>query len=159
MSLKVYDKAKWHWGAENAPEDITEENGATHITFFVRWCIEKDFYSKEIYEECVDEIAAIKEGKSDCRQFFLEMFDGVFTSEELNSKGKAFANAYYSSDKTKFAKQYGYYLIDYQNFVDNLFGENNFDNAYFYVEYSEENYQKIKAVIDSRYSEYLTIKG
>lgn len=29
----IYDKAKWHWGAKDAPTDILHENGATHIAF------------------------------------------------------------------------------------------------------------------------------
>ena len=33
MAYVTYDKAKWHWGAKNAPTDIPHENGATHIAF------------------------------------------------------------------------------------------------------------------------------
>ena len=33
MAYVTYDKAKWHWGAKNAPTDIPQENGATKITF------------------------------------------------------------------------------------------------------------------------------
>ena len=35
MAYVTYDKAKWHWGAKNAPTDIPQENGATHIAFFL----------------------------------------------------------------------------------------------------------------------------
>lgn len=31
MAYVTYDKAKWHWGAANAPTDIPQENGATHF--------------------------------------------------------------------------------------------------------------------------------
>ena len=41
MAYVTYDKAKWHWGAKNAPTDIPQENGATHIAFFFRWCMER----------------------------------------------------------------------------------------------------------------------
>lgn len=149
----VYDKVKWHSFAENAPKDIPYENGATHITFFLRWCIENGLYSKQLKEDNPDEIQAIENKNPDtnCREFLIKNLDGVFSSEELNTKGKAFAKAYYTSEKTKFAKNVGWYLQEYENFVKNMYGENYFDNAYFYVEYSEENYQKIKMIIDQHY--------
>ena len=84
--------------------------------------------------------------------------DGVLGSAELNTAGKAFAKAYYTTDRTKFAKMYGWYLQDYTDFVSKKFGKKYFDNAYFYIENSQENYALIKAIIDHRYEEFLTIK-
>ena len=84
--------------------------------------------------------------------------DGVLDSEELNAAGKAFAKAYYTTDCTKFAKTHGWYLQDYDNFVAHKFGEKNFDNAYFYIENSPQNYAEIKEIIDRRYEEFLEAK-
>ena len=53
---------------------------------------------------------------------------------------------------------YGWYLQDYTDFVSQKFGEKYFDNAYFYIENSQENYALIKAIIDHRYEEFLTMK-
>ncbi|GIZ14923.1 hypothetical protein [Capnocytophaga catalasegens] len=47
-------------GAENAPTDIPQENGATHIAFFLRWIIEKGLYSKEFLEDFPEEIKSIE---------------------------------------------------------------------------------------------------
>jgi len=157
MKFQVIDKAKWHYGAANAPKDIPLENGATHIAFFLRWCVEHDFMSKEMITEFGAEFPGIKSGKTDCRQFFVDTMDGVLTTEELNTAGGLFASAYYSSEKTKFAKLHGYYLSDYNDIIAAHFKESNHDNAYFYFEYSEANYQTVKTVIERRYQEFLTM--
>jgi len=161
MKFTVYDKAKWHWGAKNAPTDIPQENGGTHIAFFLRWCIEKGFYSEEMEDDFSDEIASVKsnDGEIDCRRLFVLDMDGVLSTDELNTKGNQFAMAYYCSGKTKFAKVYGGYLNDYGKFVSKEWGKKDFDNAYFYMENSEKNYQKVKKIIDKRYSEFLDMKG
>lgn len=158
MATVVYDKAKWHWGADNAPADIPKQNGATHIAFFFRWLMERKFYSKEFAADCTKSIAKMDES-FDYREFFLNAMDGVLFSDDLNTAGKAFANAYYTSAKTKFAKLHGWYLQDYTDWVEAKFGDDYFDNAYFYVENSTENYAQIKAIIDQRYAEFLAFKS
>ena len=160
MENKVYDKAKWHYGAKNFPTNLPMENGATHIAFFLRWCIENNFVDKEILEDETDEITQIKNGLADCRLFFMNYLDGVLTSEELNSKGRIFANAYYSSDKTKFAKAYGYYCSDVDNWAkqQNELVEKGKDDAYFFMENNELTYSIFKKIIDKRYAEFLQMK-
>ena len=39
------------------------------------------------------------------------------------------------------------------------FGDKNFDNAYFYIENSPQNYAEIKEIIDRRYEEFLSFKA
>jgi hypothetical protein len=157
MKFISYDKAKWHYGAKTFPADLPIENGGTHIAFFLRWCIEKDFICKDILDDNPTEIQQIKNGKLDCRHFFFNWMDGVFSSEELNAKGAKFANVYYSNDKTKFAKTYGYYLTDYNNWLESHrdLTEKYGYNAYFYVENTNDNYSSIKTIIDNRYNEFL----
>ena len=156
MKYEVYDKAKWHYEAKDMPKELPEIVGATHIAFFVRWCIENDLMSQEIKEDFAEELQQIANKELDCRDFFFNNMDGVFTSEELNTKGKKFAAAYYHSEKTKFAKNFGYYLIDHENWVKNKFGSQyNSDSSYYYVENSEDNYNEIKDICNKRYSEFL----
>ncbi|WAW09695.1 hypothetical protein NB640_10765 [Oxalobacter vibrioformis] len=159
MSLTVYDKAKWHFGATRAPAGILPEAGATHIAFILRWCIENDLCSKRLLAQAGEEIARIRSGKDDCREFLMTHLDGVFTSEELNAKGKAFLNAYYGSDSTRFAKEHGNSLADYGQFVRKQVGKKNHDNTYFHMDYSETNYQKIKAICDQRHAGFLSMKA
>ncbi|WP_349855045.1 DUF7832 domain-containing protein [Bacteroides cellulosilyticus] len=156
MKYEVYDKAKWHYEAESMPKELPEIVGATHIAFFVRWCIENNLMSREFKEEFANELEQIKNKELDCRDFFFDCMDGVFTSDELNTKGKKFAAAYYHSEKTVFAKKYSYYLIDYENWTKIKFGSQyNPDTSYFYIENSEDNYKEIKEICDKRYSEFL----
>ena len=156
MKFEVYDKAKWHYDSKDMPKDLPAIAGATHIAFFVRWCVENDLMSREIEEDCAEELQQIKNKELDCIDFFFDDMDGVLTSNELNTKGKQFAAAYYHSDKTKFAKKFGYYLADYDNWVKNKLGSQyNPDTSYFYVENSEENYNEIKEICNKRYSEFL----
>lgn len=70
MAYVTYDKAKWHWGAKNAPTDIPQENGATHIAFFFRWCMERKLYSKDFAADFADDIARMDDS-FDYRQYFL----------------------------------------------------------------------------------------
>ena len=77
----VYDKAKWHWGAKDAPTDIPHENGATHIAFFFRWCMEHKFYSKEFTVDFADDIAQMDENFN-YRQYLFDAMDGVLGSAE-----------------------------------------------------------------------------
>jgi hypothetical protein len=149
MKIVSYDKAKWHYGAENAPTDIPLENGATHIAFFLRWCIEKDFLSNWLQENYQAAVAYIKDKQLDYRQFFMDDMDGCLTSEELNDDGAAFANVYYDN------KGDDSYLADYNQIIADAFGEKNHDNAYFYFENTEENYAIVKKVIDKRYEEFV----
>ena len=161
MKFQVIDKAKWHAGAKNAPADIPFENGATHIAFFLRWCIEHDFLSKLNLADLGSDfdLEGLKSGRTDCREFFVNTMDGVLTTEDLNTKGGLFATAYYSSEKTKFAKLHGFYLSDYNDIIATHFKEKNHDNAYFYYDYSDENYKTVKNVIDRRYQEFLVMKA
>ena len=153
MAYVTYDKAKWHWGAKTAPTDIPQENGATHIAFFFRWCMERKLYSKDFSADFVR-----MDDSFDYRGFFFRDMDGVLDSDALNAAGKAFAKAYYTTDRTKFAKTHGWYLQDYDDFVAHKFGEKDFNNAYFYIENSPQNYAEVKQIIDRRYEEFLEAK-
>jgi hypothetical protein len=158
MKYQVFDKAKWHTDAKNAPTDIPHVNGGTHIAFFWRWCVEKGFYHKEIKDDFADEIQLAKSGNLDFREWFVNGMDGVLSTEVLNTKGNQFACAYYVSQKAKFAKAFGFYLQDYADWVSKNAGDEDFDNAYFYIENSEENYQAVKSMIDRRYAEFVQMK-
>lgn len=156
MKYEVYDKAKWHYDSKAMPEELPQIAGATHIAFFLRWCIENELMSNEFKEDFAKEIEQILKKELDCREFFFDSMDGVFTSEELNAKGRKFAAAYYHSTKTKFAKNHGFYLADFDNWVEQKFGNQyNSDNSYYYIENTEDNYIEIKELCSKRYAEFL----
>ena len=72
MKFEVYDKAKWHYDSKDMPKDLPAIAGATHIAFFVRWCVENDLMSREIEEDCAEELQQIKNKELDCRDFFFD---------------------------------------------------------------------------------------
>lgn len=159
MEFHTYDKAKWHWGAEDAPEDLPQENGGTHIAFILRWCIEKGFYSEEFLEDFSECIDGIKSGGLDCREFFISGMDGSFSSEDLNEEGQVFLNEYYTNENTEFAKKFSWYLADYEKILNNLSREKNSkDDSYFYIDNSNENYVIVKKIIDKRYEEFYQVE-
>ncbi|MDR3346155.1 MAG: hypothetical protein LBS73_03175 [Campylobacteraceae bacterium] len=162
MKSQTFDKAKWHYDTPSAPTGISHEAGATHIAFFLRWCVEKDFASKEMVREHANELEQIKNKTLDGREFILDCLDGAFTTDELNTRGVLFAIAYYGRENTKFAQTYGTYTGDYDELVKSKLTTTNIDSsddsAYFYVENSEENYEIVKSVIDKRYEEFLSLK-
>ena len=49
-----YDDASWHFGGDY-PEDLPDENGATHIGMFLAWCIAHNFFSEELEEDFEEE--------------------------------------------------------------------------------------------------------
>ncbi|MDL2284906.1 hypothetical protein LJC19_07185 [Oxalobacter sp. OttesenSCG-928-P03] len=158
MSLTVYDKAKWHTGATRASADIPPEAGATHIALILRWCMENGLCSKKLLADHGKTIADICLGKDDCRAFFMRELDGVFTSAELNTKGRAFLNAYYSSGRTRFAREYGTYLGDCAAFAAKRLGKNH-DNVYLLLENSEASYRQIKKLCNRRHAEFIAMKA
>ena len=132
------DNADWHCGADDFPEDAPEENGATHIGWFVRWAIGRGLFVKE--EDTPDEmIEAVRTGSTSGRDFVLEQLDGKLGSGDLSEEGQAFAEAHYDQ-----------YLGD----VGELSLELNLDSAY-YVEDSEENYRKMATALDERWAHYV----
>jgi hypothetical protein len=131
------DRADWHYGADDFPEDAPEENGATHIGWFVRWAIGRGLFVKE--EDTPDEmITAVRVGAMSGRDFVLGQLDGKLWPSDLSEEGQAFAEAQYSE-----------YLGD----VGELGLTLDLDNAY-YIEDSEENYRKMAATLDERWTRY-----
>lgn len=47
----------------------------------------------------------------------------------------------------------------YGDFVDAAFAEKTFDNAYYYIEDNEANYQTIKALCNKRYGEFSAMRA
>lgn len=156
MNDEVYDKAKWHYEAKSMPDELPETAGATHIAFFIRWCIENEMMSEDYQDDFEEELQQIIDNELDCRAFFFDDMDGVFASEDLNTKGNTFAASYYQSEKSKFAKNFGNYLDDYDSWVKAKLGsEYNSETSYYYIEHTEENYIEIKDICNRRYSEFI----
>jgi hypothetical protein len=142
------------------------ENGYTHIAFFLRWCIEKDFLEPaEFSEQALAKIPLIKNGEFDCRQFLSDYLDGYLVSKVLNTAGQEFADNYYNSgewDKRPLKHWTFFYLDDFHYYQKNkkmTYTKVNQKGAFYSVENTECNYQVMKKIIDRRYQIFLDMKN
>ena len=142
-SPHVFDKAKYH--DETIQEyGLPEEHAANHTVFFLRWLIEHDLMSEEFLKESGDTLARFRVGKATIYELY-EWWDCCLIDNMLSAAGNAFALHYFDFD-------HGKYLQDYSATLQEKLPTE------FHVQYSEENYKKLKAVIDRRYEECKTPK-
>ena len=156
--MAKYDDASWHYGGD-FPDDLPEENGATHIGMFLTWCIDNDLLSEEQIEDSEDEIESVKNRKMTGAEFLIDICDEKFTDYDLNDIGNEFATDYYE-DGTKFSKKHKNYFGDYAEIFDIKVIDNNLDQDSLYrIENSWTNYDLIKSRIDKRFSECKEFKA
>ena len=79
--------------------------------------------------------------------------DGVFSRKDLTEEGQAFADVYYTGKKTAFSQEGGSFLENYEKLVNVLYRLNGRD--YFRVKEIEANYEKVRAMLDQRYGQFL----
>lgn len=153
--MAKYDDASWHYGG-NYPEDISNENAATHIGIFLTWCIDNDLISEFQIEEAGDDVEKVRNKTLIGADFLMMYCDEKLTDEDLNDLGNEFANDYYN-DETEFAKQYGSYLNDYSIFFnEKAKAENKIYPSLYHIKNSWNNYNLIKPIIDKRFLEWKT---
>jgi len=151
--MAKYDDASWHYGG-TYPEDLPNENAATHIGMFLTWCIDNNLISEFQIEEAGDDIERVKNRSLTGADFLINNCDEKFTDEDLNDLGNEFASDYYNDD-TEFGQQYGSYLNDYSTFFDEKAKAHNKENiSLYHVENSWDNYNLFKPIIDKRFIEW-----
>ena len=135
----VYDKAKYH--AETIENlGLPESHADNHTVPFLRWLIENDLMSDFFVTESADSLAAFKRGETSIHELY-ESWDRCPISDMLSPQGNAFAMSYFDFEKGK-------YLADYMKTLQGGLPTE------FHVQYSDENYQKLKHVIDERYARW-----
>lgn len=139
----VYDKAKYHFGAENYPKDLPVEQAYVHTGMFLGWIIDNDLFNKQFFDELgiQKDIDAFKNRRIRATDIYRNLLDGTLTNEDLNEDGNAFSQYYFDFNK-------GQYIQDYMK-VFGLKADNNY-----VVENTWENYEKIKKVVDQRYVQW-----
>src|SRR5215470_415777 len=127
------DDESFHSGAENFPDDVPDENGATHIAMFLTWAIDRGLLADpKVPTETVE---AIRKREMSGRDFLLEHYYGQLHSERFNEEGKDFAET-----------QYEDFLRDYHHLLcPGLPSE-------YHVEYNEANYRIMAAALDERWA-------
>lgn len=130
------DKADWHYGADNFPDNVPEENGATHIGWFVRWAIGRGLFVADdgTPAEVID---AVRDSTVSGRDLVLEYLDGKLWPSDLSEEGQAFAEAHYDG---------------YLNDVGLQFAED-LESPY-HAEDSDANYRMMAAALDERWARF-----
>jgi hypothetical protein len=141
-SPHVYDKAKYHYETIEK-YGLPEEHAANHTVFFLRWLIEQDLMDQSFVEESGGALQEFRAGASIHEVY--EWWDGCLIDDMLSEEGNKFAMHYFDFHRGK-------YLQDY---IDTLQGALPTE---FHIVYSEENYQRMKRVIDSRYRDWKSPK-
>ncbi len=136
-SFSTYDKAKWHYEADDFPKELDYTQGFVHTGMFLWWLIESGLMSEEFNEDFEEEIQQCQ-GQQLTGSEVLRRMDGVLTIEDVGEEGNAFGVYYYHNQ----------YMEDYSNTLCE-----DLPSAY-HVEDSKENYLKVKAVIDQRYQDW-----
>jgi hypothetical protein len=138
-SPHVYDKAKYHL---NSIEEygLSQEHASNHTVVFLRWLIENEMMSDFFEEESGVLMQNYRANEATIHAVY-EWWDCSLADEMLSEEGNSFALHYFDFDK-------GIYIHDY---IATL--QRNLPTEY-HIDYSEENFQKIKQVIDRRYSEW-----
>lgn len=152
MTVK-YDDVSWHCGGD-FPEELEPKNGATHTGMFLKWCIIRNYISKEFEEDYFAEIEKIKRNEITGAELIVDFMDGKFSPTDLNETGNAFAKDYYV-DETNFADRFSSFATDYLNLFDSIAEESDYEYETFYhIEDTYENYNLMQQIIDHRFEEW-----
>lgn len=138
----AYDRADWHYGADNFPKDLPSESGGTHIGMFLAWAImnglEGDFHR----ENSPTSLAAVRARQMTGCQFLFKECDEKFWDEDLSDGGNAFAKVYYDVTGESCCN----YLEDYEQAFPGV--------PAYCVEDNWQNYDKIASIISQRFEEW-----
>lgn len=133
------DRMDWHYGSENFPAGLSNENGGTHIGMYLAWIIKNGMIGEIHREEAQEEIQMVLTQEWTGKKFLISVCDEKFWEEDLNELGNKFTAAYYTEN--------GYHA-DYESSL--LTGLNDL----YEVEDSWENYMKLEPIINQRYAEW-----
>jgi hypothetical protein len=135
----VYDKAKYH--DESIQQyGLPEEHAANHTIVFLRWLIEHQLMSNFFCNEGAKVLESFRAGKATIYDVY-SWWDSCLVDDMLSEEGNAFAMHYFDFDR-------GRYIHDYIKTLQRGLPSE------FHVEYTEENYQLMRKVIDRRYDEW-----
>ncbi|MFD2918507.1 hypothetical protein ACFS6H_02225 [Terrimonas rubra] len=139
-STDVYDKAKWHYGGD-FPVELNYFQGHVHTGMFIGWLIANGLMSEEFTNVHEEEIEAFAKKELTGSQIFERNCDGVLLLEDVSELGNRFALYYFDFSK-------GQYLNDYDAVLSNDLP------TMYHVPDTWENFEKLKPVLDKRFTEW-----
>ena len=130
-----YDQAYWHLDSCDE-KGLPEENAATHIVLFVKWCIQRDLLSNDVEIEDSDVLYQVRSGAITASEYFEKHMDWKFGEWFLNEPGNEFAANYYDQ-----------YLKDLEDsFPEAIYGAENAVEFHLVFELIDERYTEFKSL-------------
>jgi len=134
----TYDKAKWHYGADNFPKNMPEENGFTHVGFYLTWLVEQDLVGAEITNDEMSPLSEIKSRKVSPIKL-IEIWDGCLIGDMLNETGNKFSYWYYENK----------YFDDFVDVFEDIY----------VIPSTWDRYDRLKPVLDKRFAKWLNSRS
>lgn len=132
--------------------------GCNHIAIFLRWCIEHDEVSPELYEVYPHIVEGVKDkSNTDLRQFIIDEFDGKPAFGLLSFAGACFCKYYYNRENPD--AEY-FYPRDVDSYAEKYFGTEEYnsekfqDEAYLFVPFDEDYYRGLSEYIDRAFASF-----
>ncbi|WP_407405058.1 hypothetical protein [Chryseobacterium sp.] len=148
--MAKYDDASWHTGGDY-PEDLHEENAATHIGMYLMWCIENKLISEELIEHAPEQIQKVKNREITGAEFLIEYCDGQLDDDDLSDLGNLFSNDYYD-EESLYAEKNNTYVDDYTQTFEKKAEEQDFAyETVYHIEDDFENYDLVQPIISQRF--------
>ena len=141
-SAKAYDKASYHEEAV-AKLKLPPEHAENQTLFFLRWLIENNLMRGWYMKAAADTLEECRTGKATIRDVYHQMASAIM-SDMLTPEGEEFVKYYYYVAKVRAVG----YPRDYATVL-----QGNLPSSY-HVQYTEENYQRIKPVLDRRFQDW-----
>lgn len=138
----LFDKAKWHLN-DDFPEELDKYQSYIHTGLYICWLLHSDLYESEFKSENQHSINQTIERHVTPVNFYADQLDGVFDATGLKKEAIEFTADYFDFEN-------GQYIEDYSGKLD----PENKQPSIFHFTDSWSNYDKIKSIIDKRFSEW-----
>lgn len=113
--LTVYDKASYHYSAEDYPSELSRSQAFVHTGFFLGWLIKNNLVSERFISDWNSEVNEFLLGNITGPNLF-EVIDGTLTTDDLNEEGNAFASSYFSFvNGARYTYDYEQVFFEYSN--------------------------------------------
>jgi len=129
----VYDKSKYHMG-EGSQYASSWESASAPALFILRWMIERNFLDNLFWDDALGSLEKYRAGEMSLFKLYERECDLCLVNDMFTEEGNAFGQVY-------FDYQTGDYLKDLEKTLK-------FKG---YPDFTEELYQRVGQVIDSRY--------
>ena len=136
----AFDKMDWH--AVTFPDSIPYENAGTHIGMYLAWLVNNEMIQKEWYDDFSDEFDRVKNRDMSGRDILMECFDETLLEDLMTDEALEFTSDYYDSA----------YVDDYAQVLSGEDTDSEF--AVYLHEDSWENYDKVEAVINTKFEQW-----